>query len=277
MVGTSTRGNQARPTMQSAGRVLQVLRSFSRDRAELGVNELARELELHPSTVSRLLATLSRADFVRLDPRTGRYRLGFAILELAGFMLADVDVRREAQPIMRELAERSQETVNLAILAGRDAAIIEQAAGPRYFHYVSWIGRRVPIHATAHGKVLLAFESLERQREMLAALATDGGELPRVTSLTIATVAHFLAELAGVRARGYATTSGELDLDLAGVAAPIFDHMGTVIASLAIATSSARLPADRMDENGRLAVEGASAISERLGWRTVACSTAARR
>ncbi len=256
-----------RAGVQSVGRAIALLRSFSRETLELGVNELARAHRLHPSSVSRLLATLAEAGFVRLNPATGRYRLGFAALEIAGLVLLQLDFRAVAQPVMREIAKRGEETANLAVLDGNEAVIVEQAPSPRPFSMVSWVGRRIPLHATAHGKVLLTFNPSARSEAVIAALADAQGRLPAVTQTTLTSVTALRQALALTAERGYAVAFGELTPDGAAVAAPVFDHTGAVAASLSLSGPLFRYDAAHVAELAALVVAGTRRISAELGWR----------
>lgn len=253
--------------VQSVRRALQFLRTFSSDRPELGVNELARAHGLHPSSVSRLLRTLADAGFVRLNPQTGRYRLGFSVLELAGLLLHDLDVRAAARPDMQALASRSRETVNLAILDGHEAVVVEQALSDSVFRYASRVGRRIPLHATAHGKVLLAYSPAARREALLRAGVGEDGLLTRFTPETVTDPLLLEAELRDILARGYATASGELDVHLAGVAVPIIDHTRAVVASLALPGPLERYTAEHMAALATLAQEAGRRVSAGLGWR----------
>jgi DNA-binding IclR family transcriptional regulator len=241
--------------------------SFSRERPEFGVNELARIHGLHPSSVSRLLATLADAGFVRADPVSGRYRLGLTLLERAGLVLLQMDIRTIAQPVMRELADRGEETVNLSVLDGLEAVVIEQAAPARPCRFVSWPGRRVLLHATAHGKVLLAFREPAEESELIARIAGPDGSLPRRTESTIGTAADLREELRLTRARGYGIAIKEMDRDLAGVAAPVFDHSGKVVASVSLSGPVFRYQPEHVAFLGSLIIAGAQHISRELGWR----------
>jgi DNA-binding IclR family transcriptional regulator len=270
-VGASGSGSpSARGDIQSVRRALGLLMSFSRERPEQGVNELARAHGLHPSTVSRLLATLADAGFVRVDPASGRYRLGLTLLERAGLVLLQMDIRTMAQPIMRELAQRGEETVNLAVLDGLQAVVIEQASPARPCRFVSWPGRRVPLHATAHGKVLLAFREPGERDQIIARLVAADGALPRLTEATLVTPAALLADLARTRERGYALAVLEMDRDLAAVAAPVFDHTENVVASLSLSGPVFRYQPEHVTFLGSLIVEGAQRLSRELGWRGLA-------
>ena len=251
----------------SVKRALAVLGSFSKERPEIGVNELARMHGLHPSSISRIVGTLATAGYLRVNPATGRYRLGFSLVERAGLVLLELDIRAVAQPIMREMVQRGGETANLAVLDSREAVVVEQAPSPRPCRYVSWVGRRVPLHATAHGKVLLAFRSAAEREAILQTISDLEGNFPRLTEATIATVDGLISDLEAVVAKGYAVALGEMDPDLSAVAAPVFDHSGAVVASLSLSGPSFRYTPERVAFLADLVVECSRMISAELGWR----------
>ncbi|MCC6174832.1 MAG: IclR family transcriptional regulator [Chloroflexi bacterium] len=257
---------ERRSDVQSVRRALALLKVFSRSRPELSVTEAARLLGVHPSSASRLLATLADAGFVRQDPESGRYRPGFAALELASVALHSLDIRAEAIGVMRSLSARISETVNLAVLDETKAVVIEQAPVESTVRFVSWIGRRLPLHATAHGKAHLAFLASERREPLLAAIAEPDGTLQSFTPDTIVTRAALDHELSGIRQQGYVLACGEFDPELAGVAVPIFGHDGAIIASMSISGPLYRMPPSRLHELARFAIPAGQQISARLGW-----------
>ena len=177
-------------SVQSVDRAVAILEILARD-GEAGVTEVARELDVHKSTASRLLAALDRRELVTQDTARGKFRLGVGIVRLAGAASARLDVVQESRPVCRALAQQVGETVSLAILSGRDALYLDQAAGPAALSPHHWAGRRIPLHATSDGKVLLAYLP---EDELAASLVPP---LARFTERTIAAVAEFPALLAG--------------------------------------------------------------------------------
>jgi len=115
--------------VQSVDRAVAILEILARD-GEAGVTEVAHELDVHKSTASRLLAALDRRELVTQDAARGRFRLGLGIVRLAGAATRRLDVVQESRPVGRALAREVGETVNLAILADRDALYLDQVAGP---------------------------------------------------------------------------------------------------------------------------------------------------
>jgi len=247
------------PSVQSVDRAVAILEILARD-GEAGVTEVARELDVHKSTASRLLAALDRRELVTQDTARGKFRLGVGIVRLAGAASARLDVVQESRPVCRALAQQVGETVNLAILSGRDALYLDQAAGPAALSPNHWAGRRIPLHATSDGKVLLAYLPAD---ELAASLVPP---LDRFTERTINAADEFPAVLAEVRRRGFATAVDELEAGLTAIAAPVRNAEGMVIASISTSGPSFRIPAGRIPALAAAVRRAADEISRRLGW-----------
>ena len=245
--------------VQSVDRAVAILEILARD-GEAGVTEVARELDVHKSTASRLLAALDRRELVTQDAARGKFRLGVGIVRLAGAASARLDVVQESRPVCRALAQEVGETVNLAILSGRDVLYLDQAAGPAALSPHNWAGQRIPLHATSDGKVLLAYLPEAERAEHLAP------PLARFTARTITDIARFSGLLAEVRQRGFATAAEELEAGLTAIAAPVRDAEGRVIASVSASGPSFRIPAGRIPALAISVRRAAAEISRRLGW-----------
>ncbi|HEY5361646.1 MAG TPA: IclR family transcriptional regulator [Streptosporangiaceae bacterium] len=227
-------------TYQSAERVLALLTSFDDARPEQGVTELAQIIGVHKSTASRLAAVLERAGLLSRHGR--RYRLGLETIRLGTLALRSFDFVASMRPAMEKLSRQTGETINLAL---PDATgILNVAEVPAAFILScssGWIGRRTQPHAVANGKVLLAHGAIPLPRH-----------LERYTDQTITDPAILAAELAAVRANGYATAVGELEDGLVAVAAPVFDSSGDCIAALSVSGPAFRLRPDSLADLGRL-------------------------
>jgi len=245
--------------VQSVDRAAAILEILARD-GEAGVTEVARELDVHKSTASRLLAALDRRELVTQDTARGKFRLGVGLVRLAAAVSQKLDVVQESRPVCRALAQQVGETVNLAILSGRDALYLDQAAGPAALSPHNWAGRRIPLHATSDGKVLLAYLP---EPELTASLAPP---LARFTDRTITDAGEFPRLLAEVRRRGFATAVEELEAGLTAIAAPVRNAEGKVIASISASGPSFRIPADRIPALAAAIGRAASEVSRRLGW-----------
>ena len=245
--------------VQSVDRAVAILEILARD-GEAGVTEVARELGVHKSTASRLLAALDRRELVAQDASRGKFRLGVGLLRLAGAAGRGLDLVQESRPVCRALTQEVGETVNLAILSGRDALYLDQVAGPAALSPHNWAGQRIPLHATSDGKVLLAYLPETELAECLAP------PLARFTDRTTTAAADFGPLLAEVRRQGYATAVEELEAGLTAVAAPVRNAEGTVVASISASGPSFRIPPDRIPALAGAVRRAAAEVSRRLGW-----------
>ncbi|RLC62423.1 MAG: IclR family transcriptional regulator [Chloroflexi bacterium] len=248
--------------VKSVRRAVAILRSFSLGEPELSVTHLSRRLNVHKSTVSRLLSTLEAEGLVDRNPETGCYRLGVGLIELAGLVVLHRDLRQAARPLLRQLADQTQETVNLAVRDGNEVINIEQVVPrDRRVLNIGWVGRRTPLHASSTGKVLLAYLP---EAELNALIQNP---LPRFTEYTITDAQVLRAELALVRQRGYATGLEELENGLNAVAAPVRDHTGQVIATVSAAGPSYRFSREHIKKEAAAQVIAcAEQISRALGF-----------
>src|SRR6476660_3517683 len=135
---------------------LRVLESFSIAEPVLGVTEIARKVDLHKSSVSRMLATLEKAGYVERDEGTGRYRLGLGLIALAGPLLANLDVRRVALPELEELTRRTGETSALMVWNGHESVVVEQIPSPKQVKHTAAVGTRYDTYASSSVQVFLS-------------------------------------------------------------------------------------------------------------------------
>src|SRR3954451_2875039 len=224
------------------------------ERAPRTEQDLRAELDLVDPKLAPLVDALERHGLLQRDD--GRLRPGPAALRFARAEIVRGELVEHARPSLRRLAEGSGETVNLLVPNAGGTEAIAQEDGRHLLGTTSWLGRDVPDHASGAGKVFLAYGA--------AAIAP---RLPRLTDHTIVDRTLLEAELRGVREHGYATLVDELEPGLSVVAAPVFDAGGAVVAALAVSGPTARLPAHRLALLGRVAIEQAHAVSQRLGYR----------
>jgi DNA-binding IclR family transcriptional regulator len=219
------------------------LLALALERSPRAVPELADQVGAPEAEVRAALAALARHGLVRWDAPDAQVWWAHARRPL-------VEV---AEPAMRRLADETGETVNLMVRSAHGAEAVAQVDGRHVLGVSSWIGREVPDHASAAGKVFLAFG------------AADAHEpLERLTPRTIVHPDQLERELAQTRTRGYATIVDELEMGLTSAAAPIRDGVGTVVGALSVAGPTARLGPSRLGVVGRLAIEQADAVSKAL-------------
>lgn len=256
--------------VQSLERAIAILKSFSLAQPERGVGELSRELGLHKSTVSRLMATLERGGLLDRDRQTQRYRLGLEILVLAAHVAGSLDVQEVARPFLKALSNEFRESVNLVVLdlpspgSGQSVQVVnvEQFVPPaRQVKDIGRVGRRMSCHATAAGKVLLASLGPDLLHEALPT------QLHAFTQATVTDRARFLEELAVVRQQGYSLASEELEEGLIAVAAPIHDHSGQVAAAASVAGPAYRVTPEMLPHMAQRLVQVAGEISQLLGYQ----------
>ena len=252
---TSADGRSA--AVQSVDRALLVMELLARQ-GQAGVTELAAELGVHKSTVSRLIAALEARGFVEQVSERGPYRLGHSIARLARASSGEPDLARVGQDVCDGLAADVAETVNVAILDGDRIVNVAEAIGPAEITLRTWVGQSCPAHATSSGKVLLAWTE--------ASVARLGDPLQSFTDRTVVDLAALEHELAGVRQRGWASVSEELEVGLNAVAAPIRDANAEVVAALSVSGPSYRLSEGQFEEFAKVTIVAADVISRRLGW-----------
>jgi len=247
-------------SVQSIERAIAILKAFSTEKEELGVTELSRELDLHKSTVSRLLSSLQREGLVEENLVTRKYRLGMALVTLGGLALQRLDVTQAARPLMQALAEATQETVILAVKDGDEAVNVAQIPSSQLVKHIEWIGRRTPLHCTGVGKVLLAYSPVGEQKAFIAR------GLPRFTPDTITDPDLLRQELAQVREQGFAIGQGEFEVGLNAIAAPVYAHTGKVVAALSASGPAFRLSPERFPSLAEHVLRTARTLSGQLGY-----------
>lgn len=245
--------------IQSVDRALAIMEILGRD-GWAGVTDMAAELNIHKSTVFRLLATLEGRAMVEQHPGTQKYRLGFAVVRLASGVRAGLDLKQIVRPILERLSELAEETVNLAVLEGAEVVNIDQANLSNSVVSVDWLGRRSPPHVTATGKVFLAHAPPRMREDYLSV------ELPAATPHSITSRSRLEAQLDEVRLRGYAVALGELEEGLHAVAAGVRGADGSVIAAVSLSGPSYRIPLERIPQVGQLVRESADEVSRKLGF-----------
>ena len=239
--------------INSVARALALLEALRESERDLGVNELARRIGVSPSTASRLLATLESAGMVQRDEH-GPFRLGLGLVTLADRVLARMDLRALARPVLVELMERTGETATLSVPGEKEAITVDSVPSQSSVVSMARLGRPSVAHATAVGKVMLAFGGgpLPRERDLKA-----------LTERTITDRAQLAAEVRVVHQRGYGTVFGEREPDVNAIAAPVFDRTGALAAILGL-----QGPANRLEDPTLLLAdlrEGAATLTRALG------------
>src|SRR5213595_403772 len=188
----------AKARLSSVANAIRLLTSFSGEEDELGITTLAGRLRLAKSTVHRLAATLTGAGFLEQNGDTGKYRLGLSLFELGALVRRRMDVANEARPQLRELLEKTGETVQLGIIDQSSVLYVYEMESRRAIRMAAAVGARAPLHCTAVGKVLLAHQPGDYVKEAI------GRGLKPYTPKTITRREELLAMLQEAASREYA-------------------------------------------------------------------------
>ncbi len=249
------------PRIQVLDRALGILSVLAETSDELGAAELGARLSLHKSSIHRLLAVLERHHLVRKNAR-GKYSLGIKLFEWGSRAVEDVSLHECAAPFLRRLVRETSETACLCVLSGTEMLSIANMQGPYTLRTTAAVGRRLPAYSAAVGKAFIAF---------LPQPALDGliGQLTfvRQTRKTLATAAALKTELRRVRDQDFAIDDGEVEDGLRCIGAPLRDHTGRVIASIAIEGPAFRLTDQRLSTLSGVVVKIARDLSAELGFR----------
>ena len=245
-------------TVRNAARLLKVFRSRE---ADLGVSELARRLGLGKSTVHRMLTTLVAEGLIEQNPRTGGYRLGIVMFELGEAVRVHMDLHAAVGPVLGELRAQTGESSQVGVLDGHEVVYVDRLESAHSLRLFTETGRRVPVHCTSSGKVLLAYLSETRRQAVLRA-----APLTALTPHTITDRSQLAAELDRVRRRGWAEAINEREIGVASIAAPVRDVSGEVVAAISIGVPLARCSVMALRRLAPVIVEAAEAASRRLGW-----------
>lgn len=202
----------------------------------VGVTEIAKELKVNKSSAYRLLVTLEERGFVKQDQISGKYSLG---MKLAGFrtkILEGFDIRDIGRPFLARLTEETKESAALSMLQKDRVVVIERNLSKEPISANLYVGLVEPLHCTALGKVLLAFQPAEKQKRVI-----DSLNLERFTSNTITETELLEKQLDEVRKNGYAVDDEEYSMGMRCLAGPVFDSKGEVIAAIGISGPVTRL------------------------------------
>ena len=252
---------------QSLERGLAILSAFRSGRPLLGVSELGREIGLSRSTTHRYVATLAALGYLQQDPATKKYRLGPGVLDLGFSAINSMELREIAAPHLRELADETGYTVNMAILDDVDIVYVDRCrsaqARQREIDLNLHVGSRLPAYCTSLGKVLLAHLPPQERLERVARI-----ELVRRGPNTIVSRSALEAELKRVRAAGYAVNNEELAYGLRSIAAAIMTWDGGAAGAINLAVHSSMVASAEMGTRlGPALLRTAADISARLGHR----------
>lgn len=247
--------------LSSVSAAIRLLKAFSEEEAEIGISSLAKRLDQAKSTIHRLATTLLAEGLLEQNPENGRYRLGIELFALGALARRRLDVSNQAMPFLQLLREQTDETIHLAILDSTNIMYLYNLESTQAIRMRSYIGVRKPAFCTAEGQVILAFSP----PNIVSSVLQEG--LVARTPKTNTNPAQLLKTLEMVRADGYSIDDEESEIGMRGIAAPIRDMTGNVVAAVGIGGPTQRLAKKSLRSFATLLVNSADSISTRLGYR----------
>lgn len=251
----------------SVEKAIDILFCFDSEHPQLRLTDISERVNLHKSTVHRLLSLLRKKGLIVSDPASQLYCLGPGVVELSWAVLRQQDLRTVCRPYLERLRRSSNETVSLYTRMGHKRLCVEELESGQDIKYSHTVGLTAPLHVGAPGKALLAFLPNEELESLLHELS-----LIAITPETLTDPEQLRAELHATRKRGYAVSSGERSSGASAVAAPIRDWSGKTVAALGVLGPSQRLTRGVLKALGQNVMQVAQEISITLGYHPDAVS-----
>ena len=244
---------------QTVQKAMNLLEALVRSGHPRRLTELSRELGLTKPNVYRLLSTLTILGYVKKDPATTLYSPTLKLWEMGSLLVRDVDLVSAAGPRLRDLCDEAHESVQLAVFDAGFAVYVDKVDSSHPLKAMTTIGSRVPATVISTGKALLAWLGPAAVEQAMA-------QAKRYTPLTLMTRREVDEDLEETRARGYSINKGEFRAGVCGIAAPVRDRGGNVVASIGLWGAEKNILGARRDELARLALGAARDISRSLGY-----------
>ena len=245
----------------SLQRALDILSLFGPQTPELGITDIAKALSLHKSTASGLVYTLQRNGYIAQNPENRRYHLGLQLVERAGVLLDQIEIRKIAMPELEYLRDWSTESVNLAILEENQIIYIERLLSEKSLGFRNHIGKRAWPHSTALGKAILSHLPAQESLSILQSY-----RLESMTPNTITDIDELMKQFTVFRQQGYAIEREENEIGGLCISAPIHSYGAAPVAAVSVSFPLPRLDETKIPTYAAKVVEVAMRISGKLGY-----------
>lgn len=250
-------------TIRSLERAAEILNCFTLYEPEKTLKQLADESGLHKSTVFRIMETLEDIKWVRKDPKTGAYRIGFGVFELGARAVSGIDFYNASLPHLERLVRVTEQSAHLVINDQGEALYLNKVEAPgSIITQPSQIGLRFPMHCTAVGKVLLSYMDNANVEQIIS----EKG-LKKLTGNTISNKDDLMDEIKKIKSQGYAIDNEEIQPGLRCVAAPIKDYKNKVVAAISVSGLMSNMSDEALPLVIGEVVNTADKISSDLGCR----------
>lgn len=247
--------------VQSIDRVFDIIEAMSACSHGITLTELAGKVNLHVSTVHRLLSSLVLRGYVQKDIETGRYRLTMRLFEVGSRVVGGMNVVSLARPYLEHLADFTGETIHLVARYGDEVVYLyKEDNSSSVVRAASFVGLHNPMYCTGVGKSIMAYLTEEEVRAIWGRTVVTA-----FTPHTITRYADLLRELAQVRAQGYAVDNEEHEPGVVCVAAPFFDYSGAPSGAISVSAPAVRTPSERREVFARQVIMSANGITGLLG------------
>lgn len=250
------------PIIQSVERALRILDLFDEHETELRITEISERMQLHKSTIHSLLKTLQEQKYIDQNPENGKYRLGMKLVERGNFVVSTIDIRQAAKEYLHDLSRKTGQTTHLGILDGQEGVYIDKVVGDKAVIRYSRIGKRIPLHTSAIGKVLLAFQEPKEIQRIL-----QGYVYTVHTERTLRSEAEFLDELEKVNQQGFAVDNLENEQSVRCIAVPIRNYENTILAAISMSTLITEVNDEKLNDFINLLKKAGLELSKKFGYR----------
>lgn len=255
--------SESKQSQSTVARLFDVLETLAGAPHPMTLAELGDATEIPKASLHRILQLVQARGYVTQEDQGGRYAAGIRCFELGAMWAENLDIRATAAPHLQALNQLTQETVHLGVYEHGDVVYVDRLESPLQVVAKTYIGRRSPATQVSTGRALLAYRETSEIERVLA------GPLPAYTDLTVTDPDELRQILTTVREDGYAINLGNYRTEVCGVAAPVRDHTGGVVAAIGICTPLHRFGDDRIGELRDAAVRTAVEISTALGGPTM--------
>lgn len=249
-------------TVQSVDRALSILEVLSDYEDGMGITEISTKIDLHKSTVHRLLVTLIHKGYVEQNSNTNKYRLTLKLFELGNKAIEKMDIASAAKPYLQQLMEDTNEVVHLVVREGTEIVYIDKVESENKIRMHSRIGTRSPMYCTSVGKAIMA----HLEEEEINCI-WDKSDIKRFTEYTILDLETMKKTLEKVRETGYALDEEENELGIRCIGAPIFNHKAEVLGAISVSGPTIRVTKEKIEEFKASILKYSNAISRELGYR----------
>ncbi|AGK99553.1 transcriptional regulator [Clostridium pasteurianum BC1] len=248
--------------VQSVERTLSILEVLSDYENGLGITEISEKVNLHKSTVHRLLNTLMIKDYVEQDEDTNRYKLTLKLFELGSKKVEKMNIVTVARPLLQELMEKTNEVIHLVVREGTEIVYIAKVESQNPIRMYSRIGKRSPVYCTAVGKAMLSYMTDDEVN-----FIWENSNIEKLTENTVVDFDKFKGNLGIIEKQGYAIDEQENEIGIRCIASPILDYRGQVCGAISISGSIISFKEEKIKEFSKLITGYANKISQELGYR----------